>query len=65
MARPRKPLPARQEHPVSVRFTAEEHARLSALAERDKRTLADWIRVVALRELERQVESAPPTAPSD
>ena len=44
---------------MQIRLTADEHAKLSAMAERDRRALADWIRVVALEAATRKRRASP------
>ena len=45
-----------REKSVLVRLTVDQHARWTAAATADKRTLADWVRVV----IDEQLEKAPP-----
>ena len=51
MPRPRKTEDERRDSVVQIRLTAEEREWLKAVAKRERRTLSDWIRTVALQAL--------------
>lgn len=52
MARPRKPEDQRKERSLQVRLTDEQWAFVEAEAARDRRSLADWVRMLIVRKMD-------------